>query len=51
MKTLGKKGTLSYENIDKKILFGKDFSMIIDELTKNISASSQNQYNSVPVLA
>jgi len=42
MKSLGKKGTLSYENIDKKILFGKDFSTIIDELTKNISESSQN---------
>ena len=41
MKILGKKGTLSYENIDKKILFGKDFSMIIDELTKNMSAISQ----------
>lgn len=30
MKSLGKKGSLSYENIDKKIIFGKDFSMIID---------------------
>lgn len=41
MKILGKKRTLSYENIDKKILFGKDFSIIIDELTKNMSAISQ----------
>lgn len=50
MKSLGDKGSLSYENVDKKVIFGKDFSKIIDDLTKNMSATSQTQTVSVPVL-
>lgn len=41
MKSLGDKGSLSYENVDKKAIFGKDFSKIIDDLTRKISATSQ----------
>lgn len=41
MKSLGEKGSLSYENVDKKVIFGKDFSKIIDDWTKKISATSQ----------
>ncbi len=50
MKSLGEKGSLVYENVDKKVLFGKDFTEIIDSLLKNMNVTSQNEWVTVPIL-
>jgi hypothetical protein len=50
LKSLGEKGSLVYENVDKKVLFGKDFTEIIDSLLKNMNVTSQNEWVTVPIL-
>ncbi len=50
LKSLGEKGSLAYENVDKKVLFGKDFVDMIDNIIKNINTNTQNEWFTIPIL-
>jgi hypothetical protein len=41
---------LGYENSDKKVLFGEEFNHIVDNLIRNMSLKSQNDWVTIPIL-
>jgi hypothetical protein len=42
--------SLAYENTDKRALFGDDFTVIVENMTKDINLTNQNEFNIVPII-
>lgn len=47
---IGEKNTSTYENVDKRVLFGEQFIPLVDNMIKNISLDSQKEWVTIPLL-
>ena len=49
LKSLNENGSLNFLNVDKKVLFGEEFYVIIDNQIKNLDVKNQSDEIIIPI--